>query len=73
MKLPELFVQIPPQRIAQASEAARVLGDEVYRKFPFAGTTRPMVARTGNRIAKVPPMQITKLAASRRCKDQDPP
>ncbi len=27
MKLPELFVQIPPQRIAQASEAARVLGD----------------------------------------------
>ncbi|MBP6767217.1 MAG: M20 family metallopeptidase [Reyranella sp.] len=50
MKLPELFVQIPPQRIAQASEAARVLGEEVYRKFPFAGTTRPMVEDLGQMV-----------------------
>jgi len=50
MKLPELFVQIPPQRIAQASEAARVLGEEVYRKFPFAGTTKPMVEDLGQMV-----------------------
>ncbi|MBV8190233.1 MAG: M20/M25/M40 family metallo-hydrolase, partial [Alphaproteobacteria bacterium] len=28
VKLPELYVQVPPQRIAQAKEAARVLGDD---------------------------------------------
>jgi acetylornithine deacetylase/succinyl-diaminopimelate desuccinylase-like protein len=42
IKLSELYVQIPPQRIAQAKEAARVLGDQVYARFPFAGGTRPM-------------------------------
>jgi acetylornithine deacetylase/succinyl-diaminopimelate desuccinylase-like protein len=42
MKLPDLYVQIPPQRIEQAKEAARVLGDAVYDRFPFAGGTRPM-------------------------------
>src|SRR6266404_3289951 len=43
IKPSELFVQIPPQRIEQAKEAARVLGNEVYGKFPFAGTTRPIL------------------------------
>src|SRR5262245_39833416 len=42
IKLPELYVQIPPHRIEQAKEAARVLGDAVYDRFPFAGGTRPM-------------------------------
>src|SRR5262249_35879985 len=42
IKLPELYVQIPPQRIEQAKQAARVLGDAVYGRFPFAGGTRPM-------------------------------
>ena len=46
IKLPELHVQIPPQRTEQAREAARILGDEVYRKFPFAGATRPMLDDT---------------------------
>jgi acetylornithine deacetylase/succinyl-diaminopimelate desuccinylase-like protein len=50
IKLPELYVQIPPQRIEQAKEAARILGREVYGKFPFAGSTRPMVDDTGQMV-----------------------
>jgi acetylornithine deacetylase/succinyl-diaminopimelate desuccinylase-like protein len=42
VKLQDLYVQIPPQRIAQAKEAARVLGNAVYERFPFAGATQPM-------------------------------
>lgn len=38
----ELYVQIPPQRLAQAQAAAKVLGPEVYSKMPFAGGTLPM-------------------------------
>ena len=37
IKLQDLYVQIPPQRIEQAKQAAEVLGDAVYTKFPFAG------------------------------------
>ena len=50
IKLPELYDQIPPQRIAQAREAARVLGDAVYDRFPFAGGTKPMVSDTGELV-----------------------
>ena len=50
ISLPELYVQIPPQRIEQAREAARILGREVYGKFPFAGATRPMVDDTGQMV-----------------------
>jgi acetylornithine deacetylase/succinyl-diaminopimelate desuccinylase-like protein len=42
IKLPDLFVQVPPQRIEQAKAAAKVLGDAVYSKMPFAGSTKPM-------------------------------
>jgi acetylornithine deacetylase/succinyl-diaminopimelate desuccinylase-like protein len=42
IRLPDLYVQIPPQRIEQAKAAAQVLGKQVYAKFPFAGSTRPM-------------------------------
>jgi len=35
-------VDIPPARIAQAKEAAAILGKAVYAKFPFAGPTQPM-------------------------------
>ena len=42
IRLPDLYVQIPPQRIEQAKAAARVLGEQVHAKFPFAGSTRPM-------------------------------
>jgi acetylornithine deacetylase/succinyl-diaminopimelate desuccinylase-like protein len=50
ISLPELYVQIPPQRIEQAREAARILGREVSGKFPFAGSTRPMVDDTGQMV-----------------------
>jgi acetylornithine deacetylase/succinyl-diaminopimelate desuccinylase-like protein len=33
---------IPRQRKTQAKRAAEVLGTEIWRKFPFAGKTRPM-------------------------------
>jgi acetylornithine deacetylase/succinyl-diaminopimelate desuccinylase-like protein len=40
--LQDLYVQIPPQRIEQAKQAAHVLGDTVIDRYPFAGGTRPM-------------------------------
>ncbi|MCW5751172.1 MAG: M20 family metallopeptidase [Alphaproteobacteria bacterium] len=42
IRLPELHVQIPPQRIEQAKHAAAALGEQVHAKFPFAGGTQPM-------------------------------
>ena len=33
--VPELWVDIPQSRIEQAEIAAKILGDEVYSKFPF--------------------------------------
>jgi acetylornithine deacetylase/succinyl-diaminopimelate desuccinylase-like protein len=42
--LPSAFhVHIPAERVAQAAEAAAILGDIVFRKYPFSGETRPMV------------------------------
>ena len=42
MKLDALFAQIPPERLEQARETAKVLGDEVWTEMPFAGATKPM-------------------------------
>ncbi len=42
IKLQDLYVQVPPQRIEQAKQAAKLLGPEVFSKLPFAGATRPM-------------------------------
>lgn len=39
---PELYVQIPSERIEQAHRAAEALGSALYTKFPFANGTRPM-------------------------------
>ncbi len=44
MKLADLFVQVPPDRIEQAKQAAQILGSEIYAKFPFAGSTAPMAS-----------------------------
>ena len=33
---------IPAERVEQAAAAAAILGDIVFRKYPFAGGTRPM-------------------------------
>ncbi|MBV9694900.1 MAG: M20/M25/M40 family metallo-hydrolase, partial [Alphaproteobacteria bacterium] len=40
IKLDEFFVQIPPERLEQAHQAARILGEEVYTKLPFSGATK---------------------------------
>jgi acetylornithine deacetylase/succinyl-diaminopimelate desuccinylase-like protein len=41
--IPEwLHVDIPPQRLAEAKETARILGDEVWSKFPFIGGMSPV-------------------------------
>ena len=42
IRLPELYAQIPEHRIAQAKQAAKILGDEIHDKFPFAGKTKPL-------------------------------
>lgn len=44
MKLEELFVQVPPDRMRQARAAAEILGDAVYSKMPFAAETKPMAS-----------------------------
>ena len=42
--LPSTFhAQIPPERVEQAGRAASILGDIVFRKYPFVEGTRPMV------------------------------
>src|SRR5712692_6220642 len=38
----ELYVQVPPERVAQARRAAAALGNTVYSKFPFVPGTSPM-------------------------------
>jgi acetylornithine deacetylase/succinyl-diaminopimelate desuccinylase-like protein len=40
----ELHASIPPERKEQAARAAEILGDIVFTKYPFAGSTQPMVA-----------------------------
>jgi acetylornithine deacetylase/succinyl-diaminopimelate desuccinylase-like protein len=44
IKLDELFVQVPPDRMEQARASAKILGDEIYTKMPLAGGTKPMTS-----------------------------
>ncbi|HEV8661152.1 MAG TPA: M20 family metallopeptidase [Thermoanaerobaculia bacterium] len=37
-----LWVEIPPHRIAEAAETARILRDEIWNKFPWAKGTHPV-------------------------------
>ena len=39
----EFTADIPEKRIKQARTAAEVLGENVYKKFPFVETTRPVI------------------------------
>lgn len=39
---PELYADIPAERIEQARQCADVLGDEVYNKFPWIGDMKPV-------------------------------
>lgn len=41
-RIPELQGEVPEARLAQARAAAEVLGEGVYRRFPWAGGTRPV-------------------------------
>ena len=50
IKLHDLYVQIPPQRIEQAKQAAKILGDQVFAKFPFVGAVQPMGDDTGQMV-----------------------
>jgi acetylornithine deacetylase/succinyl-diaminopimelate desuccinylase-like protein len=45
---PQFHVAIPPERVAQARAAARVLGPEHWERFPFAGATRPIGAEVAS-------------------------
>ena len=42
IKLQELHVPIPPERLAQAARAAETLGDEVWEKFPLQSGVKPV-------------------------------
>ncbi len=42
IKLSDLFVQVPPDRLEQAKQSAKILGDAIYSKMPFASGTKPM-------------------------------
>jgi len=49
--LPSAFhAAIPAERVEQARAAARILGDGVIRRFPFAGATRPMIGEPAEAI-----------------------
>ena len=37
-----LWVEVPPERLEQARQAAEILGDEVWSKFPFAEGMKPV-------------------------------
>ena len=42
MKIDDFFVEVPKDRLQQAKAAAAVLGNAVYNRLPFAGSTKPM-------------------------------
>ncbi len=42
IKIDELFVEIPAERVEQAKRVAEVMGSEVYDKFPFLDGMSPM-------------------------------
>jgi acetylornithine deacetylase/succinyl-diaminopimelate desuccinylase-like protein len=38
----DFHVQIPPQRMQQANDAAGILGESIYAKFPFVSGAKPV-------------------------------
>lgn len=46
----EAYADIPAERVEQAKQVAEILGDEVYSKFPWAGSTRPVVDDLGELV-----------------------
>lgn len=47
---PQFYTEIPPERVAQAGYAAKVLGSAVYTKFPWAVGMRPMGTDNKERV-----------------------
>ncbi len=65
IKMDELFVQVPPDRMEQARASAAILGDEVYTKMPLAGGTKPMAANLTELILNRtwrPQLAVTAMA-----------
>jgi acetylornithine deacetylase/succinyl-diaminopimelate desuccinylase-like protein len=49
--LPEVFhVSIPEERLQQAQQAGRILGDTIWTKFPFEGGTQSMVTEPSEAV-----------------------
>ena len=46
----EFHATIPAERVEQTKRAAEILGDIVITKYPFAGSTQPMVANLGEAL-----------------------
>jgi len=42
IRLPELATKIPPQRVLQAEATSKVIGAEVWNKFPVHGSVKPV-------------------------------
>ncbi|MEO8847395.1 MAG: M20 family metallopeptidase [Casimicrobiaceae bacterium] len=47
---PQFHVQIPQERVDQAHATAAIIGDNVVDKYPFAGSTQPMVNAGGEAL-----------------------
>ena len=47
---PAFYVEIPPERLRQAREAAKVLEPGPFDRFPWAGGTKPMATDTAELI-----------------------
>ena len=50
MKLDSLYVQVPPDRLAQARQAAKILGEEIHTKMPFVHGAKPMASDVGELV-----------------------
>ncbi len=46
----EFHAEIPAERVAQAHAAGAILGDMAWRKFPYAGGTRPVTSDAGEAV-----------------------
>lgn len=65
MLLPELFAEVPADRMAQAKATAAILGDTVFTELPFAGGTGPMATDNTSRILEktwMPQLAVTAIA-----------
>ena len=47
---PQFHVDIPRERVDQAHATAKIIGETVVGKYPFAGSTAPMIAAGGEAL-----------------------